>query len=264
MPDDGPQGQFLIGTTRNRDEAERFAAAHARVPCWSFPEPEGYAQVELAEAATGTQILMRARPGAGAELAASALRDGWAGRGQGLSDLSAAVGDAGIARPPTGAAPAASINSYGRWSWGDRYVPAMLMYMFDTGLVAQVLSEHGRLFALSHAGHGVNSYCLNLVTSKGPVAAFVQHHWGGAYTDPLRSLIAINTTYSRLHVLFEGVHGSQRDQPARWLLVFSEGRSACGIADLDRVREDSPVFAATEKFSGEAELFEAATARLNG
>jgi hypothetical protein len=264
MSDDGLQGQFLIGTARNRDEAERFAATHARVPCWSFPEPAGYAQVELAEAATGTQILMRAQPGAGAEVAASALRDGWAGRGQGLSGLSAAVGDAGIARPPIGAVPTASINSYGRWSWGDRYVPAMLMYMFDIDLVAQMLSEHGRLFALSHAGHGANSYGLNLVTSKGPVAAFVQHLWGGVYTDPLRSLIHINTTYSRLHVLFEGVPGSRRDQPARWLLVFSEFRSDCGIVDLDRVRENSSASAATERFSGEAELFEAAAARLNG
>lgn len=47
-------------------------------------------------------------------------------------------------------------------------------------------------------------------------------------------------------------------------LVFSGFRPGCGIVDLDKVREGSSAAAATESFGGEAELFEAAAARLNG
>lgn len=38
-------------------------------------------------------------------------------------------------------------------------------------------------FALSHAGHGVNSYSLNLRLAIGDLAMLVQVAWGGAYGD---------------------------------------------------------------------------------
>jgi hypothetical protein len=38
-------------------------------------------------------------------------------------------------------------------------------------------------FAISHAGHGINSYSLNLRMSLGPLALLVQQSWGGVYGD---------------------------------------------------------------------------------
>lgn len=41
-------------------------------------------------------------------------------------------------------------------------------------------------FALSHAGHGISSYSLNLRMAIGDLALLVQVGWGGAYGDPIR------------------------------------------------------------------------------
>jgi hypothetical protein len=179
-----------------------------------------------------------------------------------LADLASTLGKAGIARPPFGSTPETAVRAYGKWSWGSLSTPPYEMYMFDVGLIAAMLCAHGPFVALSHAGHGVNSYALSLVTAAGPIAAFVQHPYGGAYSDPLKDLISINATYSRLHVFFHG-GARQVDQPLRWLLAFSALRGTSGIVDLDRVRDGSPAEKAFERIEPESELF-TATAERSG
>ena len=135
--------------------------------------------------------------------------------------------------------------------------------MFDVDLVSRILAERGPFFSLSHFGHGANSYGLNLVTAAGPIAAFMQHHYGGAYANPVRDLIGINSTYSRLHVLFRPVE--RRDGvPLRWLMIYSEFRGGGGIVDLDKVRGGSSAGAALERLDEETELFKAAAGRIEG
>ena len=56
--------------------------------------------------------------------------------------------------------------------WVPGRLDAFGLYMFDVETVTRYLT----VFALRQAGHGVNSYGLNLVTCAGPVAVFVQHH----------------------------------------------------------------------------------------
>jgi hypothetical protein len=111
------------------------------------------------------------------------------------------------------------------------------MYMFYPDRLAQDLVNHGALFAMSHAGHGWNSYGLNLVACSGPLAVFVQHAYGGTFTNPLTDLMAINATYSRLHVLFGAGDRQALVQDLRWLMVYSNFRGASGLIDLDRIRE---------------------------
>jgi hypothetical protein len=56
-----------------------------------------------------------------------------------------------------------------------------------------MLINDERLFAMSHAGRGVNCYGLNLVTAQGPVAVFLQQSYGGLYPDGrARSSRAVN------------------------------------------------------------------------
>ncbi len=41
----------------------------------------------------------------------------------------------------------ARVHTYGAWSWGSRYLPPILMYMFEVEFVARQLIKHGGFFA---------------------------------------------------------------------------------------------------------------------
>ena len=191
--------------------------------------------------------------------AARALHFAWHHRHDEEGELGATLGAAGIALPSGTAG--RMIHTYGAWSWGSLYVSPQLMYMFDVAVVARLLLDHGGFFALSHAGHGFNSYGLNLVTSQGPIAAFVQHGYGGAFMDPVAALISINTTYSKLHVLLEALDETPVTEP-RWLLAYSTFRGATELIDLAQLRAGSGLDSATVPFENESQLFEAVVERL--
>lgn len=187
-----------------------------------------------------------------------ALATAWETYGAGQHDLLTVLAQAGIACPPF--PDTAVVNYYGPWSWGSTCLNPFIQYMFDIELVAKRLADHGPAYLLSHAGHGVNSYGLNLLTTSGPVAAFVQHGYGGAYADPVSDLVEINSTYARLHVLLETV--GEVDEPLRWLMVYSQFRGSCGIIDLAKVREGDTVEDAIEAAASEVDLFRAMAAKF--
>jgi hypothetical protein len=251
------RASYFIAIGPDLDEATRFVADHDDVPdC----------EVQLLDDANGPAIrLLVELPYEEDQQiwttahTARALHAGWVNRHEDGTDLIATLGEAGIAVPPRGSD--TKVHTYGAWSWGSRYVPPFLMYMFEVELVARQLIEHGKFFAMSHAGHGVNSYGLNLVTAQGPVAAFVQHGYGGAYTDPVRALIDINATFSRLHVLMRAVQDELPSGP-RWLLTYSSFRQMPALIDLDQMRHGARLDDATVFFDSESELFEAAVERL--
>ncbi|MGE3194751.1 MAG: ADP-ribosylglycohydrolase family protein [Microbacteriaceae bacterium] len=149
-------------------------------------------------------------------------------------DMLETLAGAGLAAPPTGDADLLDVETYGRWSWGTRHLDEGDLYVFEFATVIQELLDGGPFFALAHAGHGMNSYGLNLVTTKGPIAAFVQHGWGGVYTDPLQAGFRIGQTYARLHALFDRI--ADPEAKLRWVLLYSEFRGMCGIVDLLRYR----------------------------
>jgi hypothetical protein len=107
----------------------------------------------------------------------------------------------------------------------------MGLYIFSPEVIAEDIAENGHLVAMSHAGHGMNSYGLSLVTGQGPLAIYVQHGFGGLMMPPISALMAINATYARIATLFESTL-ERRDEPCRWLLYLSDFRGAYGIIDL--------------------------------
>jgi hypothetical protein len=241
-------------------EGARFITAHDRLPD---------AELQLIDAPDGSALrLLTELPFEDHDRAwatahtARAMHAAWLNRQEPGRDLATTLGAAGIAVPPLGPAADNHLYTYGSWSWGSRYHPPFLLYMFEVGLVTRHLVESGPVFALSHAGHGINSYGLNLVTTGGPVAAFVQHGYGGVYTGPVRSLIDINATYARLHVLLGATRQIATDE-VRWLLLYSQFRDVLGIVDLDKIRHGEPSDDAFEAVETEADLFETMAARLN-
>lgn len=169
---------------------------------------------------------------------------------------------ASILAPPLGRVALPEVESFGDWSWGTRHVDEEDLYMFDVKAVLDAIVEDGPFFALCHAGHGINSYGLNLVTASGAVAAFVQHGWGGVYMDPLQATLAVNKTYARLHELFRRI--AEPSAGVRWLLVCSTFRAVCGVVDLAKYQSTGALDASFASFSdteapgrsGEVALFE--------
>jgi hypothetical protein len=152
--------------------------------------------------------------------------------------MSEALANAGLLLPPLGPFGVADIRTFGNWSWGTRHLPELAMYMFEVGQVIETLGE-GPLFSMNHAGHGLNSYGLTLVTTGGPFAVFSQHGFGGVYMDPLSTRLRINAAYTHLHVLLKAQVLNDAINP-RWLLLYSQFRDYCGIVDLDQVRGGAP------------------------
>lgn len=175
------------------------------------------------------------------EVAAEAreLHNDWDGIAQD-QDMIALLTAAGLSRPPVGASLADGLRTFGPWHWGTRYVDPMQLYLFYPEVIAKDIVENGHFVAMSHAGHGMNSYGLNLVTGQGPLAVYVQHGYGGAMMQPISAQMDINATYARIATLFDATR-SRRDEKCRWLLYLSDFRGAYGILDLESIQASDPV-----------------------
>lgn len=256
------RASFFLAYDPDRREAEEWAAVHRDVP---------FAEVQYVTFAGGALLRLLVelpfdehdhirRAGQ----TARAVHAAWLARHQGSSDLLATLGSAGIALPPLGGTALDHVHTYGAWTWGSRYLPPLVLYLFDVEFVARQLVEHGPLFAMAHAGHGINSYGLNLVTTcpSGAVAAYVQHGYGGGYADPVSDLIDINATYSRLHVLWRAAD-EDPVEAVRWLLAYSQFRGICGVLDLDKVRQGAGSESAFEAYGSESAVFQEMADRLD-
>jgi len=70
----------------------------------------------------------------------------------------------------------------GEWHWATQPFPSPMSdsLLDSVDYLRGPVPDH---LAVSHAGHGVNSYSLNIRLACGPLAALVQVGWGGVYGD---------------------------------------------------------------------------------
>lgn len=114
------------------------------------------------------------------------------------------------------------LTAFDTWHVASKPFPdAFADYTFD-GPLPTLLGPVADQIAISHAGHGINSYGLNLRLALGPVAMQLQVAWGGAYGGPEDA--------QRWAALVEGVDlvtagmrvaGDDRLQQRRWLIAHS-------------------------------------------
>jgi hypothetical protein len=79
---------------------------------------------------------------------------------------------------------APSLQALGQCCVASNDVSPAAMYLFETEfLMTLVTGQVGDFVAVSHAGHGANSYALSYFLVDGPLALFLQIAWGGVYTD---------------------------------------------------------------------------------
>jgi hypothetical protein len=150
--------------------------------------------------------------------------------GAGYDDLVATLLKAQLALPPVPAPFQPNLIRQDPWVWSTRPIDPMDMHMFDRYVDEALASPVDDYLAISHAGHGLNSYGLNYHLVYGPLALFTQNGWGGVYTDRAKSEARVAATFrlaANLIAISErhrsADHGTSRVQ---LVVAFSDFRSA--------------------------------------
>jgi hypothetical protein len=105
-----------------------------------------------------------------------------------VEDLKAMFASAHLPTPPIPERFVSTLAFQHGWLWTTRPMKSMDMYMFDR-YPDEVLTQNSEGYdvadylAISHAGHGVNSYLLTYQVVTRRLAVFIQVGWGGAYMD---------------------------------------------------------------------------------
>jgi hypothetical protein len=103
-----------------------------------------------------------------------------------VQELSETFAKARLPEPPIPAALRPGLVALEPWNFATRPMDAMDMYLFDAYLYEALCADVEPYVAVSHAGHGVNSYALNYHLVYGPLLVFAQGHFGGVYGDAER------------------------------------------------------------------------------
>jgi hypothetical protein len=128
----------------------------------------------------------------------------------------------------------AQVREFGPWRWATQPMPEPLsdymMASFD--YLYESVPDH---VAFSHAGHGVNSYSLNLRLAVGPIAVLLQTGWGGVYMDAADSTQAWNSMMTELSALLRTIDtaGALGYRQRQILIGFSEFRGGFSVQHLE-------------------------------
>ena len=138
---------------------------------------------------------------------------------------------AGLPHPPIPASLAPTLSLQEPWCWSTRDIDPMAMYMFGEYPAEVLLGMAPEYVAVSHAGHGVNSYALNYHIVLGGLAAFVQVLWGGVYGDAEADAAAVRDRFDRLARLIDlaAQSGSESGPDYPVLIVLDSAFRGVGV-----------------------------------
>jgi len=120
----------------------------------------------------------------------------------------------------------AGVRKIGPWQWGTRKFDAMEHYMFRDDFIESLVGEPALTprFMISHAGHGINSYSINVHVVTASAIVFTQAGWGGAFSSESRDAEEVNAMMESVAAFLEH---SERIPPApeeRHVLIMSNFR----------------------------------------
>jgi hypothetical protein len=157
---------------------------------------------------------------AATDLCGRACDNGW-------QDAVTHLADAGLATPTLGTNVSADIRRVDDWSWATQPSPRSIFdyQPLDFDYLRGALPDQ---FALSHSGHGANSYSLNIRFIVGPLAIHAQTAWGGIYSGtPSESpeWKAIQDVVGFAATFFDPLWNPAKYANRRLLITFSDFRS---------------------------------------
>lgn len=121
----------------------------------------------------------------------------------------------GLALPPVPTALQGKLRRLAPWCYATREISPARMYAFGPyaqDVVAEVVDDYA---ALSHWGHGVNSYSLNYALVYKFLALFVQVGWGGIYMDKQHQTAKANTWFGTCAHIVDAVEADAARSPPR-------------------------------------------------
>lgn len=149
----------------------------------------------------------------------------------GLDEMGRLFGGANLLAPPVPVELRSRVRQLGKWAFATRSVVPMNMYRFKPYILEVLERPVEDYMAVSHAGHGVNSYAVTYQLVHGPVAVFAQGGWGGVYMDNERATADVNELLGQCAELVEALPAVRAArQPAGRLVVLESalrGVSRC-------------------------------------
>jgi hypothetical protein len=135
---------------------------------------------------------------------------------------------AGLEAPPIPARFRESLREFDNWLFGTRQLDRMGMYFVRPYLEEVVGKRLDDYVAVSHAGHGVNSYSINYHLLYGPIGVFAQTAWGGGYMDNEKQAGALRDQFGRCHALIRSAdlvaESGRLSESGRLVVVESDFR----------------------------------------
>jgi hypothetical protein len=143
----------------------------------------------------------------------------------GWSDLCMTFGESGLSVPPIPKDHRDRLVAQGEWFWSTRAdINSFAMYRFFYAkeILTGPVDEYS---AVSHSGHGVNSYSINVSIVKGPVAVLFQDSWGGVYSRPVMEFARLAACFAEMRLLFKSALKNCDDKGVAHLVTWSGFRN---------------------------------------
>jgi hypothetical protein len=120
----------------------------------------------------------------------------------------------------------AGVRKIGPWQWGTRKFDAMEHYMFRDDFIESLVGEPALTprFMISHAGHGTNSYSINVHIVTESAIVFTQAWWGGIYGDGERASREVNDMIESVAAFLEHSERTHTAPEVRNVLIMSNFR----------------------------------------
>ena len=112
------------------------------------------------------------------------------------------------------------------WQWGTRRFDAMDHYLFRDDFIESLLREPALTprFMISHAGHGMNSYSINVHVVTESAIVFTQAGWGGAFSSESRDAEEVNAMMESVAAFLEHSELIPPAPEERHVLIMSNYR----------------------------------------
>jgi hypothetical protein len=119
---------------------------------------------------------------------------------KGLRDMTSTLRRHRLPSPPVPEPLQARVLRQRDWVWGTR-VDLPRLYDMASYIDGTTDTPVEDFFILGHDGYGTNSWFLHCYLQHGPLSAFIQTPWGGAYADEKRATVAIQRSFVLLERL---------------------------------------------------------------
>lgn len=116
------------------------------------------------------------------------------------------------------------LRRLGEWAYATRDIDPVGMYMFGEYLDEVVTDRPADYVAVSHAGHGSNSYAITYQAVLGSVALYAQAGYGGVYGNPVGDAFRVRRMFNACAQLVDAADAAPACPQYRLIVCFSDFR----------------------------------------